>query len=132
MDLLEVIERIKPELEKNKNIHAMWIEGSWATGKNNEHSDIDVWLDVDDGAFEQTVAYFRNCLSDVGPIDYETSRGVYSLDPKLLKYTFHLTCFPKEQVIELDLQEHSRNFIFSRHEHVIKVLFDKDGTIQWK
>lgn len=132
MNLLEVIKHIKPGLEKNENIHALWLEGSWATGKNNQHSDIDVWLDVNDGAFEQTVTYFRDCLSNVGPIDYESSRGVYSLEPKLLKHTFRLAGFPKEQVIELDLQEHSRHFVFSKQEHVIKVLFDKDGTIQWK
>lgn len=132
MTLLDVIERIAPELQKNRPIHAMWLEGSWATGQNNEHSDIDVWLDVDDGTFEQCVADFRRCLNAVGEIDWEDSRGVYSRDPMLMKQTFHLKGFTEEQVVELDLQEHSRQFVFSKSENVIIVLFDKDGTIQWR
>jgi predicted nucleotidyltransferase len=132
MTLLNVIERIKPELEKNRHIHAMWLEGSWATGKNNEQSDIDVWLDVDDGTFEHCIVIFRRHLSGVGKIDWEDIRGIYSNKPKLMKQTFHLEGFPEEQVVELDLQEHSRHFIFSKSKHIIKPLFDKDDTIQWQ
>lgn len=132
MTLLEVIERIAPKLEQHSHIHAMWLEGSWATGKNNEHSDIDVWLDVDDGTFEQCVADFRRHLSTVGAIDWEDSRGIYSREPMLMKQTFHLKGFPEEQVVELDLQEHSRQFVFSKSEHVIKALFDKEYTVQWR
>ncbi|HZC04345.1 MAG TPA: nucleotidyltransferase domain-containing protein [Ktedonobacterales bacterium] len=132
MTLLEVIERIAPELEKNSHIHAMWLEGSWATGKNNEHSDIDVWLDVDDGTFEQCISAFRRRLNTVGEIDWEDTRGIYSREPMLMKQTFHPKGLPEEQVVELDLQEHSRQFVFSKSAHIIKVLFDKDGTIRWR
>ena len=132
MTLLEVINRIAPVLHKNEHIHAMWLEGSWATGKNNKHSDIDVWLDVDDGAFKQCIDAFRQALVSVRESDWEKSRGVYSQNPKLIKQTFHLSGFPEEQTIELDLQEHSRQFVFSKSEHVIKVLFDKDDAIRWQ
>ncbi len=132
MTLFEVIQIISPHLEKHTDINAMWLEGSWATGKNNEHSDIDVWLDVTDGTFEDSVEAFRKALSKFGTIDWEKLRGVYSEDPKLQKHTFHLTGFPEEQHIELDLQEHSRQFKFNKNVHVIKVLFDKNNTIQWE
>ncbi len=131
MKLLKTIEKIAPEIQKNPKIHAMWLEGSYATGKFHEKSDIDVWLDVDDGAFEKVFNYFRQKLQQIGDIDREESRGLYSDNPKLAKQTFHLDGFPKEQVIELDLQEHSRKFVFSKNEHTIKVLFDKDQTINW-
>ncbi len=109
----------------------MWLEGSWATGKNNEHSDLDVWLDVSDGTFDEGIEAFRNALANRWTVDWETSRGVYSDSPKLQKHTFHLKGFPEEQQIELDLQEHSRQFRFKKNEHVIRILFDKNNTIQW-
>ena len=131
MDLLTVIERIAPEIERNPKVHAMWLEGSYATGKNNPESDIDVWLDVDDGSFDDCLADFRQKLGGLVEIERETARGIYSDSPKLMKQTFVLRGFPPGQDIELDLQEHSRRFRFSRKDHVVKVLFDKDQTIQW-
>jgi predicted nucleotidyltransferase len=131
MTLLEVIQRISPGLENESAINAMWLEGSWATSKNNEHSDIDVWLDVKDGTFEACIDAFRSLLSKNWTIDWEKSRGIYSKAPKLQKHTFHLKGLPEEQRIELDLQENSRKFKFDKNEHIIKVLFDKNNTIQW-
>ncbi len=122
---------IVPALSEDTSIHAMWLEGSWATGKNNEHSDIDVWLDVADGHFDQCIDSFRNELMKIGKINWEKSRGVYSDQPRLAKHTFHLAGFPEEQRIELDLQEHGRDFIFDKSLHTIKILFDKDNTIKW-
>lgn len=132
MTLLEIIQKIAPVIKKNVNIHAMWLEGSWATGMNNVHSDIDVWLDVNDGTFDECIAVFRNELAKVGKIDWEKSRGIYSDAPRLTKQTFHLDGFSDEQAIELDLQEHGRQFEFDKKENKIKVIFDKDKTIQWK
>jgi predicted nucleotidyltransferase len=132
MTLREVISKIEPTVAAVPTIHAMWIEGSWAAGKNNDESDIDVWVDVDDGEFEDSIARFREALIQVGEIDWEESRGVYSTNPMLQKHTFHLNGFPEPQRIELDLQQHSRKFIFDKNEHVIQVCFDKDHTIQWK
>ncbi len=131
MTLSEIVEKIARKLQTSSLIYAMWLEGSYASGTFNEYSDIDVWLDVKDGSFNESIAVFRQTLSEIVDIDHETTRGVYSESPKLSKQTFFLKDFPAGQVIELDLQEHSRKFIFSKSEHVIKVLFDKDGTIIW-
>lgn len=109
----------------------MWLEGSWATGLNNDQSDIDVWLDVDEGTFIESIELFREAVMTIGAIDWERSRGVYSQDPRLQKHTFHLAGYPESQCIELDLQEHQRRFVFHRDEHVIVVIFDKDQTIIW-
>lgn len=109
----------------------MWIEGSYATGKNTPESDIDVWLDVDDGSFDECLADFRRKLKGLVEIEREISRGIYSEAPRLMKQTFVLRGFPAGQEIELDLQEHSRRFKFSKTTHAIRVLFDKDRTIEW-
>ena len=132
MTLLEIINKLAPLVEQNPKVHAMWLEGSYATGKNHEGSDIDVWLDVDDSTFDECIDDFRSKLKTIVEIESESSRGVYSSEPRLTKQTFVLEGFADGQDIELDLQEHSRKFVFSRKEHVIKVLFDKDHTIRWR
>ncbi len=131
MNLYEVILKLSPALEQAPVINALWLEGSWATGKNNNESDIDVWMDVEDGKFAESIRIFRTALQGVGKIDWEDSRGVYSENPKLQKHTFHLEGFPLKQRIELDLQEHSRKFVFKKQEHVIKVIIDKNSSIIW-
>lgn len=131
MTLLEVIQAIVTDIESQDSINAMWLEGSWATGKNNEQSDIDVWLDVADNTFDESINAFRKALADRWTIDWEISPGIYSESPKLQKHTFHLEGFPEKQRIELDLQEHSRQFMFKHDEHIIKVLFDKNATVRW-
>ena len=131
MNLYEVISKLSPDLEQSPIINALWLEGSWATGKNNHESDIDVWMDVEDGKFAESIDIFRTALERIGKIDWEDSRGVYSENPKLQKHTFHLEGFPLKQRIELDLQEHSRKFVFNKDEHVIMVIFDKNNSINW-
>ena len=39
-NLLEVVEKAATKIQESSLVYAMWLEGSWATGKNNEHSDI--------------------------------------------------------------------------------------------
>ncbi len=131
MNLLQVIEKVATKIQENNLVHAMWLEGSWATGKNKEHSDIDVWMDIVDGTFDECIVIFRNALLEIGTIDQEDSKGMYARLPNLVKHTFHLSGFPQEQTIELDMQEHSRDISFEEGTDIIKVLFDKDGTIKW-
>jgi len=131
MTLFEIITNITPLVVQNPKVHAMWLEGSYATGKQHEGSDIDVWLDVDDGTFDECIDDFRDKLARITKIESETTRGIYSNEPKLIKQTFMLEGFSEGQDIELDLQEHSRKFTFSQKHNAVKVLFDKDNTIQW-
>jgi len=132
MTLLELVEKIANEVKKSTHVHAMWLEGSYATGTFNDQSDIDVWLDVDDGTFDTCYKEFRKQLEKVIGIRSWESHELYSEKPRLSKYKFYLEGFSDDQRIELDLQEHSREFVFSKSDHTPKVLFDKDGTIQWK
>lgn len=132
MNLLEIVQTVALRIKGRSYIHAMWLEGSYATGEYNEQSDIDVWLDVNEGKFDECIEVFRQVLNSITEIEKETTRGVYSDAPKLMKQTFYLKGFPPGQVVELDMQEHSRKFKFSKKEHTIKILFDKDNTIQWR
>ncbi len=132
MTLPEIILAIKPELEAVSAVHALWLEGSYATGKFRPDSDIDVWMDVDDDAFTEVYAAFERSLQSLGVLRRVDELRIYHEDPKLAKAKFYLINKTDDQRIELDLQPHSRNFIFSRKEHVIQVFFDKDNTIRWQ
>ncbi len=130
LTLPEIIDRVADDIKSSPLIYAMWLEGSYATGRFNQQSDIDVWLDVDDDSFDACISIFRHALSTVVGIDHESgAKGVYSQNPKLQKHTFYLKGYVDDNCIELDLQEHSRNFNFSQTKHAIQMLFDKDHTI---
>ena len=81
MTLLEVVEAVAPPIMGDRHVHAMWLEGSYATGNANERSDIDVWLDVDDGSFAHCVHAFRSALASIQQIRAEDPRGIYSRSP---------------------------------------------------
>lgn len=132
MNLLDIIFKIRPTLEKNECIHAMWLEGSYATGGFTEDSDIDVWLDVEDDAFQEAADVFEDTLKEAGVLREVEPLAQYSEEPKLAKAKFYLNGKTDDQRVELDIQSHERQFTFSRAEHAIVVLFDKDQTIQWK
>jgi predicted nucleotidyltransferase len=132
MTLVEIVEAVSRALKDDPRVHAMWLEGSYATGRFEHQSDIDVWLDVDDDSFDYCVRTFRSVLSTVNGIRAEHSRGIYSTHPKLAKHLFFLDGHSDEQRIEVDLQEHSRQFVFSKTDHALEVLFDKDGVIRWQ
>lgn len=131
MKLTDIVQELASELKINRHIHAMWLEGSYATGENNELSDIDVWMDVDDGLFDHAFNIFEKHLDKIVGCEWGENRGIYSENPKLAKRIYYLKGFSEDNAIELDLQEHSRNFVFPKG-HPIKVLFDKDNTIEFK
>lgn len=131
MTLLETVFKIKPGLMQLPYVHAMWLEGSYATSKFHEQSDIDVWLDVDDDKFQTAAEVFEQALEKAGLLRDSERLQQYSDEPKLAKAKFYLNDHTDKQRIELDIQSHEREFVFSRAEHTIVVLFDKDNTITW-
>jgi predicted nucleotidyltransferase len=132
MSLLEIVLKLAPALRGNPNIHAFWLEGSYATGKFHEKSDIDVWLDVGKDSSDIVLKDFLSELAKITPVRSHTELDNYSNDPKLAKVKIYLEGKSDEQRIELDMQEHDRDFTFSRNEHQIVTIFDKDGTIEWE
>ncbi len=130
--MLEVIFKIRPQLERQTYIHAMWLEGSYATGEFRDDSDIDVWLDVDDETFDQAAQVFEQALQALGVLESTEQLAQYSDDPKLSKAKLYLKGKTSDQRIELDIQSHNRQFVFSRQDNTIVILFDKDQTIKWR
>ncbi len=131
MSLIEIILKLRPILEADQRIHALWLEGSYATGEFRPDSDIDVWLDVDNDSEKEVAKRFEQALNAVADIRKIEELKFYSQEPKLAKAKFYLQSFDDDNRIELDIQQHGRNFSFNREENPIVVIFDKDQTIKW-
>lgn len=132
MTLTEIILKLRPALEKLPYIHAMWVEGSYATGLFRIDSDIDVWLDVDKEAFSNAYNEFVSAVEALGELRSEEELVNYSQEPYLAKTKLYLKDKTDEQRIELDLQAHGRSFVFSRSNNPVITIFDKTDVIKWK
>lgn len=128
----KIIRTLQKELKEHPNVHAAWLEGSLATGNADEHSDIDIWFDIDDDSVSETFSAIERALESVGTID-----GQFSMpDPNehIRSRVYHLAGTPPTLQIDIDLQLHSRDMKFTHGvvDQDIKVLFDKDGTIKFE
>lgn len=132
MSLIEIILKLRTTLEADSRVHALWLEGSYATGKFNNKSDIDVWLDADPSTELAVAKLFEQALNSVISVRRTEELTVYSKAPRLAKAKFYLENFSDNNRIELDIQQHGRKFLFDRKENPILIIFDKDETIKWK
>lgn len=117
----ELAELLKP----NSNVHAMWIGGSVAEGYNDELSDIDLYLDVDDGQEEAMFTSIEKFLKSKGELDVSFGEGV---TPPYSHKVYHLTHLDPFHFIEITIHSHSNQFGLFDRMRKIKLLFDKDGT----
>lgn len=126
---LKIVEELKKNLEQNSSIHAMWIAGSVAEGYDDELSDVDVWLDIDDGQDKAVFDSIEEFLCSKGELDVNFGEDTA---PPYSHKVYHLAHMDPYHFIEITLHSHSHNYEFIECIRKIKVLFDKDGTIKFK
>lgn len=126
---LQIVYELKDFLEQNSAVHAMWIAGSVAEGKADEFSDVDLWIDIDDGKDQLILDYIEKFLSTKGAIDLNFSEGI---KPPFTHVGYHLSHMSPFHLIEINLHTHSHQFGLFDRLRKIKVLFDKDGTTNFK
>lgn len=131
MSLIEIILKVKAAIKDCPSINAMWLEGSYATGFYVANSDIDVWIDVVPGSQKESYDCFCKAVNNVVPISDASMLDHYSDQPTLHKAKIYLDGKSNANRVELDIQESTRDFIFSRKDHDIVVMFDKTGAIQY-
>jgi predicted nucleotidyltransferase len=116
-------------MEQNETVHAMWITGSVAEGYDDELSDIDLWLDIDDGKDKSVFDSIEEFLKSKGEMDINFSEGV---TPPYSHTVYHLAGMNSYHFIEITLHSHSNEIGLFDSLRKIKVLFDKDGTTNFK
>jgi len=116
-------------LEQDSATHAMWIAGSVAEGYDDELSDIDLWLDIDDGRDEAVFGSIEKSLQSKGKLDVNFGED---MSPPFTHKVYHLEYMDPYHFIEITLHSHSHNYEFIEGVRKVKVLFDKDSTTKSK
>ena len=126
---LKIVDDLRNVLEQDPTIHAMWIAGSVAEGYDDELSDIDLWLDIDDGQDKAIFNKIEKFLESKGELDIKFTEG---LTPPYSHCVYHLAGMNPYHFIEITLHSHSNEIGLFDTLRKIKVLFDKDGTTNFK
>jgi predicted nucleotidyltransferase len=125
----KIVDELKKVLELNEAVHAMWIAGSVAEGYNDELSDVDLWLDIDDGKDKSVLGLIEKFLGSYGKLDVNFGEGI---SPPFTHQVYHLAQMNPYHFIEITLHTHSDKYEFIEGIRKVKVLFDKDNTVKFK
>jgi predicted nucleotidyltransferase len=126
---LKIVDELRQTLEQSPSTHAMWIAGSVAEGYADEFSDVDLWLDIDDGQDKATFNAIETFLRSKGGLDVNYTE---SMSSPFTHKVYHLVHMDPYHFIEVTLHSHSHNYEFIEGVRKVKVLFDKDGTTTFK
>lgn len=126
---LKIVDELKQVMEQNESVHAMWIAGSVAERYADELSDIDLWLDIDDGQDEAVYESIEKFLRSKGDLDVNFRED---MRPPFTHKVYHLAHMNPYHFIEITLHSHSHNYEFVEGIRKVKVLFDKDGVVKFK
>jgi predicted nucleotidyltransferase len=125
----KIVEELKEVMEQDARVHAMWIGGSVAEGYDDELSDIDIWIDIDDGYDEAVFESIETFLKSRGVLDVNFSEGI---TPPFSHRIYHLAHMDSLHFIEATLHSHSHKFGLFDSLRKIKVLFDKDDSTKFE
>lgn len=128
VDIFMFVENITQFLKSESRVGAAWLEGSYARGENDEYSDIDFWVDCEDGFEENLLVGVTDFLSKKSNAEVRSVHNYFQDHPQILQYYI----FVGEQIIDLCIQSRSRSedLYFDKNEEV-KVLFDKLGLLKF-
>ena len=103
-------------------IYAAWLEGADALRRVDAYSDIDLWLDVEDGFEDDAITSIKTSLQSLGTLELE--HHAEHPHPKIRQVFFRLEETSKFLILDLCVQSHSRAEPFLEGEP-LKILFDK-------
>lgn len=128
----QIIDALDNELKNNSFVFAFWLEGADALNTVDEFSDIDVWLDVQDGHEGMVIEQVQSVLSQIAPLDFE--HEVEHPHPKIRQKFFHLKDTSEFLIIDVCVQSHSREFWFTNEskDEEVKIIFDKKNVIEFR
>jgi len=127
----QIIGALENGLKKCSFVFAFWLEGADAMGTVDKYSDIDIWLDVQDGREVNVIKKVRGILSRLAPLDFV--HEINHPDPKICQIFFHLKGSSEFLIIDVCVQSHSRDMLFTRghKDEAVKVVFDKAGVVRF-
>lgn len=128
----QIIKAIEDGLKNNPSVFAFWLEGADASGLLDEYSDMDMWLDVEDGQENSIFQRVEEILKNLGELDfaYEQEQPY----PQIRHKNFHIKGTPDSLLLDVCIQSHGREFEFTKglRGEEVKIIFDRPGVIKFK
>jgi predicted nucleotidyltransferase len=125
----EVLDYLQAKLEPHPHVHALWLEGADARDTVDEFSDLDLWLDVEDGQEESVLKQLEQYLSELASLDFIYRKPDFHSQIK--QCFFHLANTSEFLIVDVCIQSHSRELEFGPNDFV-KIIFDKANVIRFK
>lgn len=128
MNRENIIHKLTELLDRNKNVYAVWLEGSDANGNLDQYSDIDICADIDGEAIDNVFTEIQS-LFDIDSIHENQNSDTER------QLVFHIVDADKYLVVDFNAYVHgvaNTTFIKGDNIDACKVLFDKCGIIQYK
>lgn len=127
-----ILEILETNLKNNSHVFAFWLEGADASGTIDEYSDLDIWLDVQDGQEDAVFQTIEKILTKLSPLDFNYEQE--QPHPLIRHKIFHLKNSSDFLLLDVCIQSHSRNFIFTQGlpGEEVKIIFDKQNVIQFQ
>ena len=131
-DRQRIINVIREGLKDDENVYALWLEGADGLGRTDSFSDVDFWLDVEDGTEEQILDKCEQLLSSLGNLDF-----IEKIDHphrQIFQRNLHIEDMSEYLLIDICVQSHSRGgagstFYTDDIAEFPLVLFDKAEVI---
>ncbi len=124
-----IVTALTEGLRAHPAVYGLWLEGADAHGLVDEYSDLDFWLDVEDGQADEVFAAIRSILSNLAPLDYDHESP--HPHPRIRHLCLHLAGTSEFLDLDVNLQDHSRHIALREGfvDEKVLVLFDKGGTM---
>lgn len=128
----DIIDHLHHAMENDPLVYAMWLEGADGLGCADEYSDVDFWLDVEDGHEEEILAKCRAELEALGNIDFFADK--HHSHPQIFQHALHIEGTSKYWLLDICVQSHSRGskgatYVENDIAELPEVLFDKCGLV---
>jgi hypothetical protein len=132
MDRDTIINLISDKFISMNEVHAYWLEGADALNTVDEYSDIDIWLDVEDGFEDMVFQIAEEEFLQLGNFDFKFN--VDHKHPKIFQNYYHIEGTSEYLIIDFCIQSHSRDsnevkFVEGDILEFPKVIFDKSSVI---
>jgi predicted nucleotidyltransferase len=124
----KIILYVQNFLEFRAHVYALWLEGADARGKVDDYSDIDLWLDVEDGHEETVLGELEQHLRQLAPLELVYKKP--HPHPQLKQWFFRFANTSEFLMLDVCVQSHSRHITFGAGDPV-QVLFDKANVIRF-
>ena len=124
---VELLGRLRTALKGLPFVYAVWLEGADAAGWADPWSDIDLWLDVDEGRNEEAFALIRQVLETFGPLNLDEERR--HPDPQIRQRFLGSAALSPFWFVDTCIQTHGRDVRFGPRDPAL-IWTDRSGVIR--